>query len=220
MQQNDFKEFCDLLDTVSEQYRPISDGAKALYWQGLVDYDLSAIKQALYRHIRNPDNGQFMPKIADVIRMLQGSTQDSALVAWAKVDQTMRRVGTYSSVIFDDALIHKVLQDMGGWMELGKKSDDDWPFVAKEFENRYRGYKARNEVGIYPRILIGVFDATNGKQGFDSQPPILVGHKEKAMLVAKGGSDKFALNFTEINQSTFKKISDIGSNAKRLEQAA
>lgn len=206
MQQSEFIEFCELLDAVSEQYKPISDGAKALYWQGLVDYDLSAIKQALYRHIRNPDNGQFMPKIADVVRMLQGSTQDSALSAWAKVNQAVRRVGTYNSVVFDDPLIHKVLQEMGGWMGLGQKSEDEWPFVAKEFENRYRGFKARNEIGIYPRVLIGVFEASNGNQGFKSQPPMLIGNKEAALLVAKCGSDRLALQFTEADEDTFKPL--------------
>lgn len=200
-------EFVEILDAVAEQYgKTLSDGVKALYWQALNGYDLAAVREALSRHIKNPDSGMFMPKIADVIRMMQGSTQDSALSAWAKVDQAVRRVGTYNSVIFDDPLIHKVLHDMGGWMGLAQKSEDDWPFVAKEFENRYRGFKARNEVGVYPRVMIGVFEASNGKQGFKSQPPILIGNKESAMQVAKGGSDKPSLQFSEVNESTFKHL--------------
>jgi hypothetical protein len=123
MIEQDFDSFCELLGVVSEQYgKPISEGAKILYWQGLLDFEFSAVQQALYRHIRNPDNGMFMPKIADIVRMLQGSTQDSALAAWAKVDQAVRKVGTQVSVAFDDPLIHKVLQDMGGWLGLGQKS--------------------------------------------------------------------------------------------------
>jgi hypothetical protein len=34
-----------------------------------------------------------------------------------------------------------VISDMGGWVLLGSKGDGDWPFIAKEFENRYRGYR-------------------------------------------------------------------------------
>ena len=198
MQQTDFKEFCELLDAVSEQYKPISDGAKALYWQGLVDFDLLAIKQAMFRHIRNPDNGMFMPKIADIVRMLQGSTQDSALAAWAKVDQAVRRVGTQSSVVFNDPLIHKVLQDMGGWLGLGQKSEDDWPFVAKEFENRYRGFKARGEKPDYPKMLIGFFDASNTPHGFKQTEPVFIGNKELAQSVLNSGIDKPALQFTQL----------------------
>jgi hypothetical protein len=196
MIEQDFDSFCELLGVVSEQYgKPISEGAKILYWQGLIDFEFAAVQQALYRHIRNPDNGMFMPKIADIVRMLQGSTQDSALAAWAKVDQAVRKVGTQVSVAFDDPLIHKVLQDMGGWLGLGQKTENDWPFVAKEFENRYRGFKARGEKPEYPKMLIGLYDATNIPQGFKQQPPVLIGNKEAAQQVLLGGSDKPLIEF-------------------------
>lgn len=107
-------------------------------------FDLAAVKDALNRHCVNPDNGQFMPKPADVVKLLQGSSQDGALVAWAKVDRAVRQVGTYSTVVFDDPIIHRVVQDMGGWVALGDKREKEWPFVAKEFENRYRGYPMRS----------------------------------------------------------------------------
>lgn len=216
MQQNDFDKFCELLGSISEQYgKPISEGAKIIYWQGLSDFDFIAVQEALFRHIRNPDNGMFMPKIADIIRMLQGSTQDSALSAWAKVDQAVRKVGTYSSVVFDDSLIHKVLNDMGGWLSLGQKSNDEWPFVAKEFETRYRGFKARNEVGIYPRVMLGLFDATNSAKGYEVKPPVLIGIKDNAVKVMNGGSDKPALQFIEANTSTFKPILSLINTVKQ-----
>ena len=120
----DYDEFDETIVAVGEQYsKSLSEGVKMLYWQGLIDYDLKAVQQALYRHIRNPDNGQFMPKVADVIKMLQGSTQDSALIAWSKVEKAIRTVGTQVSVAFDDPIIHRVLQDMGGWLSFGSKKE-------------------------------------------------------------------------------------------------
>lgn len=191
MKPEQFDDFCELLGVVSEQYgKPISAGAKMLYWQGLIDYDFEAVKQGLFRHIRNPDNGMFMPKIADIIKMLQGSTQDSALLAWSKVDKAVRQVGTGVSVVFDDPIIHKVLIDMGGWASFGSKTEQEWPFVAKEFENRYRGFKGRNEVGDYPKILIGHYDAFNAPRGFKASAPELIGDKTKAKQVLIGGNEK------------------------------
>lgn len=207
MKQQEFDEFCELLDLISEQYnKTLSEGAKMLYWQGLHDFDLSAIKEAMFRHLRNPDNGQFMPKIADVVKMLQGSTQDSALTAWAKVDQAVRRVGTQVSVVFDDPLIHKVLQDMGGWLGLGQKTEDDWPFVAKEFENRYRGFKARGERPEYPKMLIGLYDASNLIEGFKQANPTFIGNKFNAEKVLLGGSDKPLVEFHRDQNITFNQI--------------
>ena len=191
MKPEQFDDFCELLGVVSEQYgKPISAGAKMLYWQGLVDYDFEAVKQGLYRHIRNPDNGMFMPKIADIIKMLQGSTQDSALLAWAKVDKAVRQVGTWQSVVFDDPIIHKVLVDMGGWLSLGSKKEDEWPFVAKEFENRYRGYKQLNTELDYVPVLIGRAEKENFVNGHrNSENPVLIGDKEKAKQVLIAGKN-------------------------------
>lgn len=213
MKQQDFDEFCEMLDLVAEQYhKTLSDGAKMLYWQGLADFDISAVKQAAFRHLRNPDNGQFMPKIADFVRMLQGTTQDSALTAWAKVDQAVRRIGTYTDVVFDDAIIHRVIHDMGGWIGFGTKGEDEWPFVAKEFENRYRGFKQRNEIPDYPKRLIGIVSAHNEQKGFPGEAPVLIGNEMIAKQVLAGGSDKPTVGFKrlEVEAPVLKQLKAVG----------
>jgi hypothetical protein len=159
-------------------------------------YDYRAVADALNRHCVNPDSGQFAPKPADVVKMLQGSTQDSALVAWAKVDRAVRSCGTYNSVVFDDPIIHRVIMDMGGWVQVGGKDEKEWPFVAKEFETRYRGYKMRNETPEYQRVLTGIAESQNNRVGHKSNPPVLIGHAEQAKRVMLGGSDNPQLTFT------------------------
>lgn len=196
MQQTEFDAFSDMLQAVAEYCgKPLSPGVVAIYWQGLKDLDLSAVRHALNAHVQNPDTGQFMPKIADVRRMLGGTTQDSALRAWAKIDKAARQIGPYASVAFDDALIHRVLHDMGGWIGLGAKSEDEWPFVAKEFENRYRGYAMRNERPAYPPVLVGVAEADNVRRGLPSDPPRLIGDAAKAEAVMQGGTDSPLIGF-------------------------
>lgn len=199
MKQNDYDEFDETLVAVAEQYgKKLSDNLKILYWQGLVDYDLKAVQQALYRHIRNPDSGMFMPKVADIVKMLQGSTQDSALIAWSKVDKAVRYVGTQVTVAFDDPIIHRVINEMGGWLSFGSKQESEWPFVAKEFENRYRGYKSKNEKIDYPSKLIGLYDAQNIQAGFKETEVILIGDKKTAEQVLMLGSDKPLLEFNHL----------------------
>ena len=117
MDNTHFDEFSEILDLVAEQYnKTLSAGLKMLYRQGLCEYEFDAVKQALTRHLRNTDSGMFMPKIADIIKMTQGSSLDSALVAWSKVDKSVRFKGVYADVVFDDPLIHRVIDDMGGWI--------------------------------------------------------------------------------------------------------
>lgn len=197
MTDDDFKTFTAMLKTVAEYFgRPLTSGVIGIYWQGLRDLDLEALRAALNSHVQNPDVGQFMPKIADIRRMVSGSTQDSALVAWSKVDRAIRQVGTYADVVFDDPIIHRVLHDMGGWVQIGGKSEDEWPFVAREFENRYRGYRMRGETPPYQPIMIGIAGAHNRKSGHKVDAPRLVGEPSKCNRVLLGGTDQPLLEIT------------------------
>ena len=189
MTQDDYEEFAGMVGAITELYgRAASEFAITIWWGALRQYELSAVRQAFDRHVRNPDSGQFAPKPADLIRMMGGTTQDSALVAWAKVDRALRVVGTYRSVAFDDALVHRVLTEMGGWTALGAKTEKEWPFVAKEFQNRYRGYRMRNECPDYPPVLVGLAEAQNAQAGFGGEAPTLIGDQSLAQRVMASGT--------------------------------
>lgn len=195
--------FAEMLTAVHDIYAPTRklDGMViAIYWSALQAFDLAAVRQAFDRHVKNPDTGQFMPKPADLIRMMSGSTRDSALVAWAKVDAAVRRVGPHRDVAFDDPIIHRVLNDMGGWMALGNKTEDDWPFVAKEFENRYRGFRERGETPDYPAVLIGSAGSDHRRLGKTPPPPMLIGDKAAATAVFVGGTDKPLIGITRADE--------------------
>ncbi len=197
MVDEDAQRFASGLLALAEYYgKPMSDGVIALYWQGLQDMDIASVEAAIGRHMRNPDNGQFMPKVADLRRMVVGRTADVAAEAWAKVDRAIRTVGTYRSVVFDDPLIHRVVQDMGGWVRIGTKGEEEWPFVAKEFENRYRGYAMRSERPDYPPLLVGITQADAEQRGFRADPPTLIGDKQNAQLVLTGGTTAQVLQIT------------------------
>lgn len=189
--QIDMQRFLTILTGIADYYgKTLSEGVQDLYWQGLRQYDIGAVEKALWEHTQSPDNGQFMPKIADVSRNLQGRTQDQAALAWSKVDSAIRRVGTYSDVVFDDLTIHRVIADMGGWIKFGTQTDEEWPFTSNHFQSRYRGYKMRGEVPEYQPVMIGIANAHNGKEGFRTQPPMLIGHQEKARQVMLAGTNE------------------------------
>ncbi|MFH5256058.1 DUF6475 domain-containing protein [Burkholderia semiarida] len=200
MTPNDYGEFSNLIAGVFAFYkRDVSEFALGVWWAAMKPYDLAAVNDALGRHSINPDSGQFMPMPADIVKMLGGSTQDAALVAWAKVDRAVRSCGTYNSVVFDDALIHRVIAEMGGWMLVGGKGEEEWPFVRNEFVNRYRGYKMRSETPEYLPVLIGMAEAQNNRSGHKSQPPVLIGDARAAHRVMLAGEDKPMLGFVRMS---------------------
>jgi len=188
MKQDDFQRFKEGIEGVYNFYnKELSTFALDVWWNSLRAYDLSAVIDSFNRHLMNPDTGQWLPKPADLVKMFGGRTQDRALQAWSKVDRSVRSVGAYESVVFDDPLIHRVLHEMGGWIGLGQKDEDEWPFVAKEFENRYRGYAMRSETPDYPPVLIGIAESYNGQKGLKTDAPRLIGNPAAAERVMAGG---------------------------------
>lgn len=159
-----------------------------IWWKAMAPFDLAAIRDALNRHCMNPDNGQFCPKPADVVRLIEGGTVDASLVAWTKVDRAVRSIGTYDTVAFDDPIIHAVVSDMGGWIEFGRWTESEWPFKAKEFETRYRRYRIKGKIETYPGKLLGRVDLENGDK-CTAQLPRLIGNPELAAQVVKQGAD-------------------------------
>lgn len=201
MKIEDFDKFQQGITGVYAFYdKEINDFALDLWWNSLKHFDLDAVIQAFGRHVVNTESGKWLPKPADIIRMLQGSTQDTALAAWAKVDKAVRLKGPYVDVVFDDPLIHRVLHDMGGWIQLGEKNDDEWPFVAKEFENRYRGFRERNDAPEYPAVLVGIANAYNSSKGLEMQPCILIGDKTKCEKVMSNGGSGALLEFNQVSK--------------------
>jgi len=140
---------------------------------------------------------------ADIVQMLQGTTVDSALIAWSKVDRGVRVVGPWRSVAFDDPLIHAVITEMGGWTALGNKEEGDWPFLKNEFSTRYRGYRSRSIVPDYPPVLIGMSEANNSKEGHQwNEPPTLIGNAKTAQNVMLLGTHKPMLAITRMGAET------------------
>jgi hypothetical protein len=189
MQAADRQRFATLLSGIADYYgKEVSNAAITLYWRGLEQYDIADVESALWAHTQNPDAGQYLPKIADITRLLSGGARDQAAIAWSKVDNAVRTLGTYGDVVFDDALIHRVIGELGGWIWLGKQVENEWPFIAQRFEALYRSYCKRTELPPYPPLLTGLANAHNKMDGHQVLPPLLIGDPAKAEQVYRGGS--------------------------------
>lgn len=214
MQTSDFQDFKRLLDDVFTFYgKDVSQFSADVWWSAMRPYSLDAVRKAINRHVSMPDNGQWLPKPADVVRLLDGGSDDQAQVAWAKVDSAVRRVGTYRSVVFDDAVIHAVLVDMGGWISLGNCSGDEWPFKAREFEKRYRGYLLRGEA-VYPRKLTGISDSQNEVAGHAVSSPVMIGNAESCKRVYLSGADNVvpAIRLLNVNEFVAPELKLVGND--------
>ena len=189
MRADDFDAFRELLGEVHDFYRqPVSSFVADVWWNAMRPYDLDTVRKALSRHVMNPDSGQFVPKPADVVKMLGGTTKDAALVAWSRVQKAIRDFGTWATVVFDDPVIHRTIEDLGGWTWLGDQSEDELPFVEKRFCDHYRAHKTRG-LADYPPKLMGRIDTANLAAGYEAMAPTLIGDPRLCERVLRGPAD-------------------------------
>ncbi|MHB8253884.1 MAG: DUF6475 domain-containing protein [Acidiferrobacter sp.] len=189
MDDREIAEFAVVVADVYELYgRECPDGIRGLWWEALKNYSIVEVRQAFSAHVRNPDGGQFLPKPADVRKNLEGGGESRALRAWTKVDQAVRRVGPWESVVCDDPLIHAVIADMGGWAGFGQVTDDEWPFKRNEFVKRYQGYVLRPPQ-TFSRALSGHAAQQNARVGGDAPLPRLIGDPNQATQTYLAGQE-------------------------------
>ncbi len=217
MQDTDLKIFSGLMVTMGEAYaKELSGMLIEIYWQCLKCFELSEVREAFKAHLRNPEVGQFFPKPADLIRLIEGPAEARALGAWTEVQWVIGAVGSYESVAFDDPLIHAVIEGMGGWIELCAMTLKDLDFKALDFQKRYRALLHQSPKR-YPAYLAGIIERDNAKEGYDFPPPVLVGDLRKAEAVVASGSQKSALIHRPSVHSVQKLIQRISAVQRKPE---
>lgn len=190
MRNEEQAEFVQLLTDVLSYYRQnASEFTVAIWLQAMQPYTLEQVRKAMTAHATNPDGGQFAPKVADIIRVLDGTHGDRAVLAWGKVHEAMSSVGAYQDVVFDDPAIHAVIEDMGGWPKLCRSDTKELGFLQKRFCDGHKAYAGRGEFA-YPRRLMGdrTPDDVYELRGLPPPRPALVGDRSRALSVLQNGS--------------------------------
>lgn len=175
MEEQDKKEFAVVMKAMESVYKiDLSKITLKIWFDVLRDLSIEEVTQAVMSYLRSPDTGSYTPKPADIIRMVNGTAQDCAMIAWTAVDQAVRMVGTHKSVIFPDPIIHRVIEDIGGWIGLGEKTEKEWSFLARDFKDRYKAYKAKGVIPSCSKKMIGESDANNNRQGYELEEPVVI----------------------------------------------
>ncbi|MGX5661592.1 DUF6475 domain-containing protein [Diaphorobacter nitroreducens] len=199
MQPSDRASFAQLITDVLAYYRQdASRFVLDLWWNACQPFELEQIRAALQRHCTDPERGQFAPKVADLARILQGTSTDRAALAWGKVHEAMSAVGAYQDVVFDDPAIHAVIEDLGGWPKVCRTALDELSYLQHRFCEAHRAYTGRGQFE-YPRRLMGDRspDHEYSAKGLPHPKPALVGDAGHAQQVYLQGNTagKTAITF-------------------------
>lgn len=197
MHDEDKREFAAVVTASLGIYgKDVSRDMLRLWWAALEKFSITEVRQGFTLFLRSADSGTFAPKPADIIRMIEGSGADRGMLAWSKVSAAFSRVGAYQSVAFDDPTIHKVVEDMGGWIALCGGTEDEQPFKAAEFSKRYRAYCEAGGPQSFPSHLIGISEGENAAKGYKIAPPVLIGNPDECQRVIATGTSNASLQVT------------------------
>lgn len=220
MNDQDKPVFAALITGAAELYsKKISTALLNFYWKSLKQFDFSDIERAVMAHINDRVSGEFMVKPCHIRGYIEGDSETRTLQALSKVESAVRHIGNYTSVAFDDPIIHAVIEDMGGWIKYCSCKGDDIPFQSNEFIKRYRGY-LQGKIIQYPAYLVGSVERSHRFYGFEpKEPPVLVGDKNKVKQVMQKGGNRNSLFHQEIGNRIVDQLKSLSSIlAKNLEK--
>lgn len=199
MQPSERLEFARLFADVMAYYRQdVSDFTRSLFWSACEGATLEQVRKAFDQHAKDPEHGQYPPKVADLVRIISGTHTDRAQLAWGKALEAMGRVGAYTDVVFDDPAIHACIEDLGGWPKVCRTETKDLSYLQHRFCESHKAYVGRGQFD-YPRRLSGDRspDSEYEKKGLRLPKPALVGDADRCRAVYRGGGQggKTAIRF-------------------------
>lgn len=218
MQPTEKNDFYKLVSDVLGYYRqPTSEFTLQVWWTACQKFSFEQISKALTAHATDAERGVYAPKVADMVRVLSGTTTDRALLAWGKTLEAMQSVGAYTDVVFDDPAIHAAIEDCGGWVKICRSQTEELSYLQHRFCGSHKAYTERGEFD-YTRRLMGDRspDHEYAKRGIPLPKPAVVGDVEKARAVYRGGrvGGKTAIAFTPLDAIAATRPVLISSNLK------
>lgn len=167
MDDSDKKEFAVLFYGTSELYdKPVTKNLLQLYFDALKGYSIDDVKSGVSKHALDPKHGTFFPKPADIVRHLQSgqlSTEEKAELAWAEIQQCLRRNGAYGGISIEDKQGIAALKSFTTWKEFCAMDASKLTWAKKEFISMYSTYE-NTPLEMLPSSLPGLVELHNHKE--------------------------------------------------------
>lgn len=159
----DFPAFATSLGVAAETLdAPISELRIRGYFEALRDLPLEQVVLALKQSMRD---AEWLPKPAEIRQRITGSTDDAAALAWAAVQQAIRKVGRYNSPrqTLGDAAYAAMQAAFGDW-QAACDMETEGAAVASARKSFVAAYAAQTR-RAQQEALLGLGEGERGPQG-------------------------------------------------------
>lgn len=131
-----------------------------VYFMSLTQYSYDQVEWAIGEHLKDPVDGKFFPKPANIIKHLQQtevSTEDKAMLAWGQIMHELRKHGAYGPLVLDDKQAIASLAAVHSWKDFCAMPEKDLTWAKKEFIANYRTYE-NTPLELLPSSLPGLVE--------------------------------------------------------------
>jgi hypothetical protein len=159
-----------------------------LFFASLSEFSFERVSYGFEQHLKDPVDGKFFPKPANIIKHLQTSeisTEDKATLAWSQVIREIRRTGSYGSLELDDKQALAAVKSLGSWQQLCNSTETEMTWKKKEFMSIYNTYE-KTPIEFLPSSLPGRIELVEHKKEAGESMQRIVDGIEKFRLKNKG----------------------------------
>lgn len=171
----DAEKFDELIGFLHAAYGKACDEMTlGAYELGLADLPLKPIAEAVALAMKT---SKFLPTIFE-LRKLAGfdvSPEGRAIIAFAKLTESIKTVGVYKSVVFGDPILNQTIADFGGWIKIGDVADDNWnEHFRRNFLANYKENAAARRGTMAAQYGIGEQANAGNGMGHLQKPPVQI----------------------------------------------
>jgi hypothetical protein len=173
MIESDKREFQEIVLATAELYSmtkkvEVTPVMLKLFYSALREFAIEQVIYGFQQHLRDPVDGKFFPKPANIIKHLQVkeiSPEEKAELAWAQIQDCIRKNGTYGNLDIDDKQAIAAVKAFTTWKELCALPVDRQTWAKKEFISMYTTYE-NTPLESLPFSLPGMVDLYNHKKKY------------------------------------------------------
>ena len=140
-----------------------------VYFMSLSEYSYEQVEWAIGQHLKDPVDGKFFPKPANIIKHLtvnELSSGEQAEVAWAEVMQCLRKNGAYGGLKIENKQAIAAFKAFTTWKEFCAMDASNLVWAKKEFISMYSTYD-KTPLDMLPSSLPGLVELHNHKEKYE-----------------------------------------------------
>lgn len=141
MNNQDKNRFAEIMLGLGDYYKEkIADSTMSIFWEDFKDVSIEDFAKAVSNHRKDPDQGMFFPKVANLMRQINGNAKDKqnqqeakAIEEWNKFKAHLKYNGFRAPYATENGAALATLAALGGISTLGGLDQSKLNWMEKEF---------------------------------------------------------------------------------------